>query len=129
AALALAPGIEWAYTYQFSPTTLSNDVGNWLTQRFEVRLSDAYAVANPVTNKETIAIRLLDPIDQVPAPRAETIMRAFQAQMEYWPLTVVSARELRLILAEHALAGGDVPGAVAQLNVIRAADELTPLAA
>jgi hypothetical protein len=37
---------------------------------------------------------------------------------------VISARELRLILAEAALAQGDVAGATAEINVVRAFDGL-----
>lgn len=129
AALALAPGVDWTYRYEFSPTTLSNDIGNWLTQRFEVRLSDAVAVADPTNTKVTTAIRLLDPIDQVPAPYATELMKAFYADREYWPLRVVSARELYLILAENALAQGNVSEAATHLNAIRAADGLTALSA
>jgi hypothetical protein len=127
AALALAPSIDWAYQYRFTPTTISNDIGSWLTRRFEVRLSDAVAEVDPKNAKKTTAIKLLDPIDQVPAPRATQIMKDFYAQEQYWPLTVVSARELHLILAESALAQGNVAEAATHLNAIRTADGLTPV--
>lgn len=127
AALALAPTVNWRYEYQFTPTTISNDVGQWLTQRFEIRLSETIAELDPKNPKRTTAIKLMDPVDNVAAPEATRIMKAFYAQEQYWPLTVISARELRLIAAEVALAGGDVAAAATHLNAIREADGLTAL--
>lgn len=125
AALALAPTENWKYQYQFTPTTIENDITQWLTQRFEVRLSDAVAVVDPTNAKRTVAIRLMDPIDDVPAPAAAAIMTEFYSAKQYTPFTVISARELRLILAEGALAQGNVAEAATHLNAIRAADGLT----
>ncbi len=127
AALALAPSIDWAYQYQFTPTTLENDVGQWLTQRFEIRLSETIAVIDPANAKRTTAIKILDPIDQVASPRATQIMKDFYAQQQFWALTVISARELQLLLAESALAQGNVAEAATALNAIRSADGMTPL--
>lgn len=125
AALALVPTIDWRFQYQFTPTTISNSMTDWLTGRFEFRLSDTYAVP-AADNKRTTAIRLMDPIDAVPSPVATATMNEYYALREFTPMTVVSARELRLILAEAALAEGDAAEAAAQINVIRAADGLTP---
>ncbi len=44
---------------------------------------------------------------------------------DYAPLTVVSARMMHLILAEHELASGTPAGFVTHINHVRAMDELT----
>ena len=43
---------------------------------------------------------------------------------DYAAITIVSSREMHLIIAEGKMAGGDAAGCLAELNKIRALDEL-----
>jgi hypothetical protein len=47
---------------------------------------------------------------------------------DYAPITIVSLREMHLIIAESKLAGGDNAGCLAELNAIRAFDGLAAYA-
>jgi hypothetical protein len=68
---------------------------------------------------------LLDPIDNVPSPFVHATQRAFKAAVLYPTYTVVSAREMHLIIAEARLAQGDNPGFATAINNLRAIDALT----
>lgn len=73
-----------------------------------------------------------DPIDGGDDPRVTAAVAEFTdvnrwGGTNYSPVTVVSAREMHLIIAEAKLASGDEAGAKAELNIVRALDGLTPL--
>jgi hypothetical protein len=125
AALLLAPSGGWKLQFEYSAGTVSTFLGSQVNVRQEYRVSDSYAVAT-ADNKRVESIRLLDPIDHVTDPALSGIVNAFVADGEYPATTVVSARELYLILAEGALARGDTDEAAAQINKLRALDGLTP---
>ena len=124
AALALVQD-DWQFRFLYSSGTVSNSWGGWVNERLELRPSDAY-VAPTADDKRVESITLLDPIDEVPAPALDAIIFEAVAARNWPPLTVVSARELRLILAEAALAAGNEAGFTEHINRVRALDGLTP---
>lgn len=124
AALAIMPA-----DYRLT-TTLANDVlavagevslAYNLNQRRELGLSPAYGKLGTGAGAA-----LQDPIDKVPAPELDRTIKALQAAYVNQTITLVSAREMRLILAEAALARGDVAGFTTAINALRALDRLTP---
>lgn len=125
AALLLAPSGDWKLQFRYSAGTVSTMLGSQVNVRQEYRVSNAYIVPT-ADNKRAASIRLVDPIDQIPDPALESIIDAFVAAGEYPATTIVSARELYLILAEGALARGDQPEAAQQINRLRALNGLTP---
>ena len=123
AALALAT-VDWKYRFAYSSTTTDNYMGAWVNSRQEMRVGDAYIRAS---TKDT----LKDPITGLVDPelrRAAIEFKGTSATQLYGPLTVVSARELYLILAEAALAAGDtltVTGQfAASINAVRTLNAL-----
>ncbi len=115
----------WRFRLEFSSATVTNQWGGWVNERLELRPSDAY-VSPTDDDKRVAAVTLQDPIDGVVDPfLEETILEAAGAR-NFDPVTVVSARELRLILAEAALATGDTEGFATHINAIRGQDGLTP---
>ncbi len=73
-----------------------------------------------------------DPIDGGDDPRIVAAITDFTnidkwGGTNYSPITVVSAREMHLIIAEAKLASGDEAAAKNHLNAIRTMDGLTPL--
>lgn len=73
-----------------------------------------------------------DPIDGIADPRMTAAEADFRditkySGTNYSPVTIVSAREMRLIIAEAELASGNTDAARDQLNAIRALDGLTPI--
>ncbi len=123
AALALAT-VDWKYRFAYSSTTIDNSLGAWVNSRQEMRVGNAYINAS---TKDT----LKDPITGLVDPelrRAAIEFKGTSASQLYGPLTVVSVRELYLILAEAALAAGDTLSATGQfavnINAVRALNGL-----
>ena len=126
AALALV-GIDWDYRFTYSANTVDNNWGANVNERLELRPSDEY-VTPTADDKKVAAISLLDPIDGVPSPALSTIILDAVTARQFNYQIVVSARELRLILAESALAGGDEAGFTTQINLMRAGEGLSDYA-
>jgi len=118
-ALADMGGEDWVYEMNYSATTQSSPQGSWINSRQEFVVGPRYAVADG-TGKQVESISLLDPIDGVPDPALDGAVTQFVADFLYPPLTIVSAREMHLILAESALASGDDVTAVTHINAVRA---------
>jgi hypothetical protein len=126
AALALAAGTpDWKYQFEYSSETIGTSIGFEVNQRLESRFGDAYIVPT-ADNKRVASIRLQDPINNVPDPELSRTINDFVTGVQYGSLTVVSSREMHLILAEARLAQNDSVGAAAVINNIRALDALTP---
>jgi hypothetical protein len=126
-ALALMAG---DYRLQFTPLqqTLGFPiVGNDINTRLELRPSDVYVVPNAAGTRYA-SIRLRDPVSNIPDPALKGIMDACCTQVvaDLMPHTIVSVREMRLIIAEDALARSDNTEFVAQINAIRALNSLAP---
>ncbi|MBI4521144.1 MAG: hypothetical protein HY701_09925 [Gemmatimonadetes bacterium] len=71
-------------------------------------------------------IVLLDPIDKIKDPALRRFLWEFIPAHEFPSVTIVSSRELRLILAEGALKRGARGEFAAEVNAVRALDGLTP---
>jgi hypothetical protein len=121
--LAANADADYKFRFQYSATTYSSTVGAWVNERREFRISDAYVVAD-ATDKQVASVRYTDPITGSADPVLSAAINEFKASRQYGPHTVVSLREMRLILAEAALALGDVPGATAEINNVRSLDGL-----
>lgn len=72
-----------------------------------------------------------DPIDGITDPRMQRIAKDYtEGAQDIWgdsfsPVTVISAREMHLIIAEAFIARGDEASAIAEINNVRALDGLT----
>ncbi len=125
AALAGATA-DWKYQFNYSSETVSTAIGFEVNQRLESRFGDLYIVPTS-DNKRVLGcdstigcqIRINDPIDAVPDPVLRTTITDFVADVQFGALTVVSAREMYLILAESRLAQNDSVGAATFINNIR----------
>jgi len=146
AALALAAALKTAdYRFQveYSPSTVSTDIGFEVNERKEMRIGGAYVYPNCTesgcgSGGKTVlidSIRLKDPIDNRADPELARFLADFigtpftgtptTAATRYGPLTFLSVRELRLIVAEAALAAGNTAGFQAEIDSLRAQDGLT----
>lgn len=127
AALLLAAATpDWMYRFNYSSGTIGTSVGFEVNQRLESRFGDLYIFPS-ADNKRADSIRLRDPINAVPDPVLTKAITEFVTGVQYGSLTVVSAREMYLILAEARLAQNDSVGAAAFINNIRALNAgLTP---
>ena len=127
AALALAAGTpDWMYRFNYSSGTINTSIGFEVNQRLESRFGDLY-IYPTADNKRVDSIRLRDPINNVADPVLTSTINEFVTGVQYGSLTVVSSREMYLILAEARLAQNDSVGAAAFINNIRALNAgLTP---
>ncbi|MBW3534361.1 MAG: hypothetical protein KY453_03950 [Gemmatimonadetes bacterium] len=125
AALSRLPEPDWALRFGYGAGTVGNQVGSLVNVRQEFRVDTAYAVPT-MDGKRVAGVRLLDPVEGVPDAALDAVLDAFLAGGEYPSLTVVSARELRLIVAEAALAAGDDAEGARQLDAVRALDGRAP---
>ena len=126
AALALVDTLDWRFRFNYSTTTVDNTIGAWVNSRQEMRVGGAY-----INRSVTPADTLRDPITNTVDPEMRRALVEFKATAStqfYAPLTVVSARELYLMLAEAALAAGDTLNATGQfavnINAVRALNAL-----
>ena len=125
AALALATGTtDWKFRFSYSVTTVDNYIGGWVNSRQEMRVGDSYInKATGDTLRDPILTLLRGQGDATISAvdrefrRAAIEFKGTSATQFYAPLTVLSARELYLILAEAALAGGDTVASTGQFAV------------
>lgn len=127
---ALGPAPDW----RFAITLTTNDMipggeitlGHNMNDRAELQFGPAYVSTAPDDPAEITGIVFMDPIDDIPDPFVTAEIAAFRDAFLYTTETVVSARELHLIIAEDALARGDLPVFMQHINAVRALDGLTP---
>lgn len=135
AVLAMIQEPDWKFQFNYGPSTIDNVAAGWINSRLEMVVGHLYAQADESGKKicspfnstcPEDGIVLQDPIDDIPDPALQAIIYEFIEGFEYPPVTVVSAREMHLILAEAALKAGDTPAFVEQVNAVRALEALTP---
>ena len=124
AALALMSSPTWRFDLNADPGAgLQNIMGDWVNDRLEMVFSDVYVQRNEAGNKVD-AVTFTDTIDGVVHPYLAQFIPDWVAATIYPDMTVVSGREMYLIIAESALAsGGDF---ATPINELRALDGLTP---
>jgi hypothetical protein len=121
AALALAAGTpDWKFRFNYSGTTVDNYIGAWVNSRQEMRVGDSYIVQSTQDTLKDPITTLVDPEFQ----RAAIEFKGTSETLLYTPLTVLSARELYLILAEAALAAGDSTTEASYINQVRSLNSL-----
>ena len=135
-ALALMPNQDFEFQLILSPEAPNVVVGDLslalqVNQRLEMRISSEYVIpdgdGNEVANigdgDPATSISIQDPVDNIPDPVVYQTVLDFTLAEQYADITVVSAREMHLILAEHDLANGNVsPEFEGHINDLRALD-------
>jgi hypothetical protein len=124
AALALMTSPEYEYRFTFNVGTGQSAQGAWIISRQENRLGGAYVMLHPTSPTWLDTVLLRDPIDNSRSAIVDRIQKRFRSEGTYNGYTVVSGREMRLIIAEAALANSDVAGFQTAINGLRAIDAL-----
>jgi starch-binding outer membrane protein, SusD/RagB family len=127
AAIALMSGdyiFDLLVDNQNSGDNASGGVGFEMNSRVEHTPDSAALVRIDLTNKKPIAIIAKDPVSgQLDAAAVKMIGRFITpADINNPPFAVTSKREMYLILAEAALAGGNNTGFDTNINLLRAMD-------
>lgn len=92
--------------------------------RQEISFSPQVATYNYKT--KTLVVALKDPIDNIPDPVVAMWVNEFVAGVNLSPINITGSRDMLLILAENALATGDMIGFTTNINKVRAFNNLTP---
>lgn len=119
AVLGSVAGEDWAYRFAYSGATVNNNLAFQVNERGELQIGPEYATKNPDDTSELTSHDLMDPIEGTLDTRYKTRVDEFLGAGQYSPVTVVSERGLRLIVAEAALATGDMDGFTNHINMIR----------
>jgi hypothetical protein len=128
AALA-ASDDTWRWAFEYSSATVSSSIHGWVNSRQEMRMGDAYtSVASSGVTYEDVTLEDLIDVGTV-SPELDRFITEFSTSTVGTPMTIVSAREMYLILAEDALARGELTGSATAfdtyINGLRAIDGLT----
>lgn len=119
AVLGSVAGTDWAYRFAYSSSTSSNSLSWQVNERGELQIGPEYATKDPADPPTLTSHNLMDPIEGALDTRYKSRVDEFTGGGGYAPLTVVSERGLRLMLAESALAGGDMASFSEHINMIR----------
>ena len=124
AAAAALMSADYKWKMNFSASTVSNYMSGQINSRQEMDLLYNASVGNGDTFPN-------DPVTGAADTRMQAEFDLFKNTAngtDYAPITIVSLREMHLIIAESKLAGGDNTGCLAELNAIRAFDGLAAYA-
>jgi len=131
AALALMTG-DYRFDLLVDNTNSGDDaiggIGFEMNSRVEYTPDTAAFVTIDLTNKKPTAIIAKDPVTgAADVAAAKNIGRVIAADdINHPPMTVISQREMYLILAEAALAAGNNAGFDSNINLLRAIDGMAP---
>lgn len=115
---------DWRFQIEVTPETTQNDMAFQVNERLELRIGDAYI--DPTSEGTQVdSVSLKDPIDDVAAPALVTSVNEFVNAGLYADYTLISARELHLIIAEDALARNDSSTFRNKINAVRSLDGLS----
>ncbi|HUG14090.1 MAG TPA: hypothetical protein VMM78_03645 [Thermomicrobiales bacterium] len=125
---------DWRYQMIYSSSTLSNYMASEINSRGEQQFDTlSIVLVNSAAPKTILGVKLQDPIDNVADPRIVTFMEEWKGGTNigvagpiYSALTLTSASHMYLILAENALAAGNIPDFTTHINAVRSIDDLTP---
>jgi hypothetical protein len=104
---------------------LQSYMAGQINDRLEFTFDDTWVQRNDAGNKVD-HVTYPDMIDGIVHPFLDDFITTFVADQQYANLPIVSSREMHLILAEGALASGDMGGFTTHINLLRALDGLTP---
>ena len=119
AVLGSVAGTGWAYRFAYSSSTVGNNLSWQVNERGELQIGPDYATKDPADPPTLTSHNLMDPIEGTLDTRYKAFVDEFLDGAGNAPLTVVSERGLRLMLAEAALASGDMAGFANHVNMIR----------
>jgi hypothetical protein len=116
---------DWKWQFTYSPATQTNAAAGWVNSRQEFVVDAKWADLD-AAGRSVEEVTYPDPVDGTVDPALDAIVTEFVELFQHPPLTVMSARELHLILAEAALAEGNEAEAVTHINHVREIKGSTP---
>jgi hypothetical protein len=125
---------NWRFQMTYSSATLSNYMASEINSRGEQQFDTTSIISvNKAAPKTILGVKLQDPISNTPDSRILAFLQEWKGGTNigvagdiYAPLTMTSAKHMRLILAEAALAANDMVGFTTHVNAVREVDGMTP---
>jgi hypothetical protein len=132
AVLAEVDTEDYLYQLGFSSSASTCSMCSWINLRGENQVNDdlialttsGTGAAGRITDGDSVNVILADPVSGDPDPTVKTMVDRFGTD-QYGSLTLASARLMRLILAETALANSTGDFAT-HINALRAFDDKDP---
>lgn len=110
---------DWRWEAVFSNQSAANNLAFQINERGELQYGPEYVVPVEGTEQQVEEIVIADPVTGEPSPVFERRIGDFEAGGQFSPLDITSAREMHLLLAEHALAEADTAGFRTHVNHVR----------
>jgi hypothetical protein len=128
AAVLARVAADWRYQMTFSSSTLSNFMAGEINSRGEQQFDTTSIVrVNSAAPKTILGVKLQDPIDNIDDPRILKFLREWKGSNDigvagnvYSALTLTSAKQMHLILAEDELVKGNTTAFATHINAVRA---------
>ena len=124
-ALGLMASSDYKYEFVYASSTVTMSMGGWVNSRQEMRIGPTYASPDPTGSPTFDVVTFNDMIDGTQHAELNRFILAFSAAIDAPTMPVVTAREMHLIIAEDALAGGNTAAFTTAINNLRAIDGLT----
>jgi hypothetical protein len=127
---------SWRFQLTFSSASLNNFMASEINSRGEQQFDTTSVVqVNKAAPKTILGVKLMDPVENKPDARILAFLQEWKSNPNigvagdvYAPLTIVSAKHMRLILAEDELAKGNTAAFTTHINAVRAANGMAPYA-
>jgi starch-binding outer membrane protein, SusD/RagB family len=123
-----ADGSDWRFEFDYPQGITGSNTAGTINCLSSLRFGNRYVTPTP-DDLRAASVLLRDPIDDVPDPSLHHLMFEvihIPAPCPFKTFTVMSAREMHLIVAEDALANADTATFAIHVNAARAAEGLTP---
>lgn len=130
----VGPGADWRWEAEYTSNTADNNLAFQINQRGELQFGTTYVTLDAESDETVTGVALIDPVTGTPSPVIQRKINEFAAAEEFAPLSIVTARELHLLVAEHSLAEADTAAFRTYVNNVRSiagqqpyTDEVPPM--
>lgn len=127
-------GADWTWEAVYTSNTVDNNLAWQINQRGELQFGSTYVTLDPESDETVTGVALTDPVTGNPSPVIDRKISQFAAAEEFASLSIVTARELHLLVAEHNLAEADTATFRTYVNNVRSlagqqqyTDEVPPM--
>lgn len=110
---------DWSWEAEYTSNTVDNNLAWQINQRGELQFGLTYVNVDPESDETVTGVALTDPVTGSPSPVIQRKINEFSTAAEFASLSIVTARELHLLLAEHNLAEADTAAFRSYINNVR----------
>lgn len=115
----IGTGADWVWEAVYTSNTVDNNLAWQINQRGELQFGSTYVNVAEESDETVTGVALVDPVTGNPSPVIQRKISEFAAAEEFASLSIVTARELHLLVAEHSLAEADTAAFRTRVNNVR----------